>query len=84
MNNVIQRKIILTADWQPLSATRLIGSFDISALPTNNGNAIFRADDGSEVSWCAGEWHFFKSVNLADIFVKGTPGDVVTAVGGTW
>jgi hypothetical protein len=84
MNNAIQRKIDLTADWQPLSADRLVGSVTISTPPTNAADAVFRGDDGSEVPWVPGEWHEFRSVNLAEIRVKGTPGDAVTVVGGTW
>jgi hypothetical protein len=44
----------------------------------------FRGDDGSDVPWISGEWHSLKSVDLADIYIKGTAGDVVTVVGGTW
>lgn len=84
MNSIIQRKIIVTADWQPLNAERLVGTFDISCPPTNTDNVIFQGDDGSEVPWIAGEWHRLIRFNLADIQVKGTPGDIVTVVGGTW
>ena len=84
MNNVILRKIVVTAEYQPLSEVRMIASSTISTPPTNAGNVLFRADDDSEVEWIPGEWHEFRSVNLAEIKVKGTPGDVVTIVGGTW
>lgn len=84
MNAVIQRKVVLTADWQPLSAKSLVGSFDISAPPANAGPVLFLADDGSEVPWCSGEYHSWKSVDLSQIFAKGTPGDLLTIVGGTW
>ena len=39
---------------------------------------------GEPVPWVAGEWHDFWSVNLNEIVIKGTPGDVVTVIGGTW
>lgn len=84
MNNVIQRKIDLTAEWQPLSNARLVGSVTVSTPPTNAADVLFRGDDGSEVPWVPGEWHEFHSVDLAEIRVKGTPGDAVTVVGGTW
>ncbi len=84
MNNVIMRKVILTAEYQALSAVALIGSVEISCPAGNAGPAIFRGDDASEVPWMPGEWHAFVAVNLAEILVKGTPGDVVTVVGGTW
>lgn len=85
MNNVIMRKVIVTANYQPLSATSLIGSVEISAAPSNVANVFFKGDDGSDVPWVAGEFHGgFKSVDLNTIQVKGTPGDVVTIVGGSW
>lgn len=84
MNNIILRTHTVTADYQTLVANRLIGSVTISTPPTNAANVIFQGDDGSEVPWIPGEWHEFRSINLADLVVKGTPGDVVTVKGGTW
>jgi hypothetical protein len=84
MNNVIMRKIILTADYQPLASQSLVGSVTISAPPGNAGNVSFKGDDGSDVPWIPGEWHTFRSVDLSAIQAKGTPGDTVTVVGGTW
>ena len=84
MNNVIMRKLVLTADYQPLATKRVIGSFTISAPLSNDDDALFRGDEGDDVPWVPGEWHSFSRVNLAEIQVKGTPGDVVTVVGGAW
>ena len=84
MNSVILRKVVLTADWQPLWAKPLVGSFDISAPPSNAGAVLFLADDGSEVPWSVGEFHSAWHVDLSQIFAKGTPGDILTVVGGTW
>jgi hypothetical protein len=84
MNNVIMRKIVLTAEYQALAAKRVVGSFVISAPPSNAGDAVFLGDEGDAVPWLPGEWHQFSRVNLAEVKVKGTPGDVVTVVGGTW
>jgi hypothetical protein len=84
MNNFFIRHITLTADFQPLAATRTIGTVDISCPPGNTGDAIFLGDLGQEVPWIAGEWHEFHRVDLSEIKVKGTPGDVVTVIGGTW
>ena len=84
MNNVIMRKIEVTADYQPLSARKLVASATFSCPPTNAGAVHFRGDDGSDVPWMAGEWHDFWNVDLGGIVVKGTPGDVVTIIGGTW
>jgi len=40
--------------------------------------------DGTDVIWIRGEWHTMIRVDLSTIYVKGTPGDVVFVVGGTW
>ncbi len=84
MNNLIMRQIELTADYQPLSSTPLVGSFTLSAVPTNSGPVIFQGDDGSEVPWLAGQWHTVHHVDLSAIFVKGEVGDQLNIVGGTW
>lgn len=84
MNNIVQRRIVLTADWQPLCAWPLIASVDVSCPPMNAGVVWFQGDDGSEVPWIPGEWHQFQRVDLASIRVRGTVGDAVTIIGGTW
>jgi len=84
VNNVIMRKITVTAVYQALVASRMVSSVTISTPPSNSGPVYFRGDDGTDVPWIPGEWHKFVAVNLADIKIKGTPGDVVTVVGGTW
>lgn len=85
MNNIILRTIPLTADVQPLSAQDVeVASVDVTAPPGNQGPVLFHGDDGSTVAWIPGEYHTFLRVNLAAIHVRGTPGDVLTLVGGTW
>jgi len=84
MNNVIMREITLTDTYQPLATEQTVVSMTVNCLPTNAGNAIFKGDDGSDVPWLPGEWHTFYRVDLAAIEVKGTPGDKITLIGGTW
>ena len=84
MNNTIMRKIIVTETYAALSSESLIGSVTISCLPTNAADVNFKGDDGEDVPWKPGQWIDFRSVDLADIFIKGTAGDIVTAIGGTW
>jgi len=85
MNNVIMRKIIVTSEYQPLSSKKgEVASVEISASPNNTGVVFFRGDDGSDVSWLPGEYHSLNRVNISELFLKGTPGDVVTIIGGTW
>ena len=83
-NNVILRKIDLTEQWQKLSTVPLVGSVTISTAPANAAAVLMRSSEGIEVPWVAGEWHEFKRIDLSQIEVKGTAGDVVTVVGGTW
>jgi len=83
-NNIVMRKLTVSGSYQPLVPSSLIASVTISTPPTNSDNVIFRGDDGSEVPWVPGEWHEFRSVDLSGIQVKGTAGDVVTVIGGTW
>lgn len=84
MNNAIMRRVEVAADYQPLSDRKLVASVALSCLPSNSGPVYFRGDDGSDVPWMAGEWHEFWSVNLNEILIWGTPGDVITIIGGTW
>lgn len=84
MNNMVMRKIAVTGTYQALSDRRLIASATLACLPTNAEVVLFQGDDGSEVPWVPGEWHEVRRVNLNEILVKGTPGDVVTVIGGTW
>lgn len=86
MNNVIMRKIVVTDQWQPLSATSLVGSVTVSTPPTNVAQVLFRipSEPAHEVPWVSGEFHELVRVDLSTIEVKGTPGDLVTVIGGTW
>jgi hypothetical protein len=84
MNNVIMRKVVVTGSYSPLAAGSLVGSVTISTPPTNAANVLFKCADGSDVPWVPGEWHSFRSIDLSGIQVKGTPGDIVSVVGGTW
>lgn len=84
MNNIIMRRIVVTADYQTLASQQLVGSVTISTPPGNQATVFFKGDDGSDVMWPPGTWHDLHSIDLSAIQVKGTPGDVVTIVGGTW
>lgn len=85
MNNVVLRTIPLTAAFQPLSPRDVeVATVDVTAPPANQGPVIFEGDDGSTVAWIPGEYHTLLRVNLGAIRARGTPGDVLTLVGGTW
>ncbi len=84
MNNVIARKVTLTTSWQALAADKTVASVTVTAPTANVGNVLINGDTGDEVPLEPGEWHEFKSVDLSDFQVKGTAGDIVTVIGGTW
>ena len=84
VHNIIMRTVPVTEEYAPLSTVSLVGSVTISTPPSNTGDVFFKGDDGSDVLWLVGQWHEFFSVDLSKIFVKGTPGDVISVIGGTW
>ena len=84
MNNVLARKATLTTSWQPLSGERAVASVTVTAPTYNTGNVLLKGDTGDEVPLEPGEWHELAHVDLAEVEVKGTAGDIVTVVGGTW
>jgi hypothetical protein len=85
MNNIVMRKFVATAAYQALTANTIeVASVEVSAQPSNTGPIYFKGDDGSDVPWIPGEFHSFQRVNLADLKIKGTPGDVITVIGGSW
>jgi len=83
-NNSITKSVTVTADYALLSAASMVVSVEISCPPSNVGNVTFRDGAGNECEWVPGEWHEFRSIDLAELQVKGTAGDKVTIVGGTW
>ena len=82
-NNLILRTVEVTADYAPLSARPLVGTVDVSTPPTNSGPVFFKAGATEEAWFLPGEFHGFVRVPLHEVFVKGTPGDTVTIIGGT-
>ena len=84
MNNVIARKVTVTTSWQALAVEPTVASVNVTAPTYNSGNVLLKGDTGDEVPLEPGEWHVLLSVDLAQIEVKGTAGDIVTVVGGTW
>lgn len=83
-NNIVMRKIVLTDQYQRLSAQSVIASVTITCPPSNQGDVLFKGDDDSDVPWSPSEFHSLRGVDLSSIQVKGTPGDIVTVVGGAW
>ena len=84
MNNVVMFRVVLSEEYRPLVEGSLVATVDVSAPPSNAGPVFFLGLDGEDVGWIAGEWHSLVRVDLSAIRVKGTPGDVLTVIGGTW
>jgi len=84
VNNTIMRKIDVTAAYQSLVVDQLVATVTISCPAANADVVNFKGDDGSDVPWKPGEWHTLHHVDLSAIEIKGTVGDTVTVVGGTW
>jgi len=84
VNNTIMRLVTVTGTYAPLAAASTVASVNISCPPGNTGNVFIRGDLDEDVPIEPGEWHDLHRVDLAELFVKGTPGDVVKIIGGTW
>lgn len=84
MNNLIARVISVTSQYQPLATGRLVATITLSAPPANANPVYLQGDTDQDVPLVPGEWHIFHRVNLAEIRIKGTAGDSVTVIGGTW
>lgn len=83
-NNVIMRTVEVTAEYTPLSTVPLVGTVDVSTPPSNSGPVDFRTGMGEESFFQPGEYHRFERIPVHELSVKGTPGDKVTIIGGTW
>ena len=83
-NNVVLKMIELTDQFQPLSAVPLVASITLSAPPANSGAVTLRTPAGAEAEMIPGEWHTLYRVNLARLEVRGSAGDMLSMVGGTW
>jgi len=76
--------ITLTAVYQALSATSLIGTYTITASPANAGSVTIKGSNGVDTVIVAGEWHKLENIDLSTISVKGTANDLVTVIGETF
>lgn len=83
-NPMYQDVVDVTATYAALAAARTVGTFTISCTPTNAAVVNFLGVADVDVPWQPGEWHTLHGVDLAAIQIKGTVGDTVTIVGGTW
>lgn len=82
-NNTILRQIDVTEEFQALAETNTVASVTISALPANISYVTLKSADG-EVQMIPGEWQIFHKIDLSELQIRGTVGDTVSVVGGTW
>jgi len=83
MNNPYMKDVVVTDAYTPLEAQRTVLSVMIQCPLSNAGPVYFRGPGFEDIAWPPGEWNPFRGLNLADIEVRGTPGDVVAIRGGS-
>jgi len=83
MNKPYMKDVVVTAVYAPLETQRTVLSVIVQCPLTNAGVVYFRGPGFADVQWRPGEWNPLAGVNLADIEVRGTPGDVVAIRGGS-
>lgn len=74
----------LTATYTPICAARCVATIIIETPSTNTDSLFIQATDGSDsddIEIPVSQWYEFESVDLAQIYVKGTSGDIVRVIG---
>jgi len=62
----------------------LIASGELMTPPSNTADVEVQGSNGGIVHFKPGQANPFRSINLAEIQFKGTAGDKIVFVGGTW
>ena len=84
MNNSILIEKDVTATFQKLSDTELVASGELMTPPSNAADVEVKGSNASVVHFKPGQSNAFRSIDLAEIQFKGTVGDKIVFVGGTW
>ncbi len=84
MNNSILIEKIVTAEWQRLSDAKLVASGELMTPPSNAADVEMKGSNDAAVHFKPGQSNPMKSIDLNEIQFKGTAGDKVVFVGGTW
>ena len=81
MRNAIIFKVDLDGGDKPLSATKLVATFTLTASHKNTQDLLLSdgKTDPNEVA--PGTQYYFERVNLADLLVKSKGGETVFVVG---
>jgi hypothetical protein len=84
VSNLIIRKIDLSPTFQPLTASRTIGSFTFIVPGTSSGNVRILSDDNStEVPLSRNDQFTLERVDLNRMIAKGDLGDSLIVIGAT-
>jgi len=84
MNNSIFIEKDVTASFQELTDADLVASGELMTPPSNAADVEVKGSNGSVVHFKPGQSNPFRSINLAEVQFKGTVGDKIVFVGGTW
>ena len=81
MRNAIIFKVDLDGGDKPLSATKLVATFTLTASHKNTQDLLLSDGKGNEALLSPGVQCYFERVNLADLLVKSKGGETVFVVG---
>jgi len=81
VRNVVILKIDLDSADQPLSTSKLVATFTLTAANTNSQAATLSDGKGNEALLPAGVQYYFERVDLADLQVRSKAGEVMFVVG---
>lgn len=78
--NVYMKSVNLSAAWTPLSGTPLVMNATLIASAKNAADMDARFRGGTAAKWPPGAAAIFEGVDLSEIEVKGTSGDLALVV----
>ena len=81
---MIAKKVVLSSTFSAVCGSPMVGCVTIVAAADNSDPAYLRGDDGSTlVPLPKGVPFTLNGVDLGDVFLKGSAGDVVIVIGYT-
>jgi len=77
------KEIVMTGSDVPLATEPSVAvDVEIGAPPSNAGPIVLKAlNSADSITMVAGEWHFFKSVDLTRFIANGTAPDIISIYG---
>ena len=81
MRNVVITTIDLGSEDKPLSDTKLVATFTLTASDKNTQDATLTDGKGGEALLAPGSQHYFERVNLADLLAHSKEGEKLYVVG---